>query len=185
MNRKYEINCATWSQAFDIMFSSDVYVDQTFSWLRTTSIFNWMTKLREDKKTLRDLLSAIFSDKSLQLLYITWRLIACHKFHHFNSKAFDRSSSATNSHEVSWQSHFEQNLSIYQSSDCTLSQFFREESHSDKDSVRSAREEYHDTIRHSMNQFDIVFDSIIEKYRDLFFFDNSIFDEIVRFDKSN
>ena len=185
MNRKYEISCATWNQAFDIMFSSDVYVDQTFSWLRITNIFNWMTKLKEDKKTLRNLLSAVSNDKLLQLFYIAWRLIACHRLHHLNSKTFDRSSNATNSHEISWQNYFEQNFSIYQSSDCTLSQFFRKESHSDKDSAKSAREEYHDTIRHSMNQSDIVLDSIIEKYRNLFSFDNSIFDEIVRFDKSN
>ena len=185
MNRKYEINCATWNQTFDIMFSSDVYVDQISSWLRITNIFNWMTKLKENKKTLRNLLSAIFNNKSFQFLYIAWKLIACHKLHHLNSKAFDRSSNTTNSHEISWQNHLEQNLFIYQSSDCTLSQFFREKSHSDKDSAKSARKEYHDTIRHFMNQFDIVFDSIIEKYRNLFSFDNSIFDEIVRFDKSN
>ena len=36
-----------------------------------------------------------------------------------------------------------------------------------------------------MNQSDTVFDSTIEKYRDLLSFDNSIFDEIARFDKSN
>ena len=185
MNRKYEINCATWSQAFDIMSSSDVYVDQTLSWLRTTSIFNWMTKLRENKKTLRDLLSTVSSDKFLQLFYIAWRLTACHRLHHFNSRASDRSSSAANSHEVSWQSHFEQNLSIYQSSDCTLSQFFREESHSDKDSARSAREGYHDTIRHSMNQSDTVLDSTIGKYRGLPSFDNSIFDGIARSGRSS
>lgn len=63
LTREYQTNQTTCNREFDIMTIINVYAKQTFFWLRTTNIFNWMMNLKNDKKMLKSLSHAVFNDK--------------------------------------------------------------------------------------------------------------------------